>query len=312
MRHQAASFKIIDAHTHVYPAEVIANPRAWAEARGESHWADLVAPTDRPSIQGWSNPESMLADMDACGVEQAVLLGWYWTRESTCRWHNEVMAEWRAIAPDRFIAFAAIVPNENVIDQLESAQALGFRGVGELHFGVQSFDTDNRHWQALAEWCLAHGWPVNFHATETAGKHTPDSVPTPLQEFVRMAEAHPELTMILAHWGGGLPFFEQNPKVRKILRNVYYDSAASPLLYDTGIFRRMIDLVGIEKLVFGSDYPLRVYPRLQKKPDMRTVIERIQQESGLDEGELQTFLGNTFEQLLGRCHRNKLHNYRSD
>lgn len=289
---------IIDCHTHAYPAEVVDAPREWAEARGELHWAELVAPFGRKSIQGWSDPEKMLAAMDAAGVEKAVLLGWYWTQESICRWHNAAMAEWMQAAPERFIGFAAICPNENAIDQLEVAKALGFRGVGELHIGVQTFHASSPHWRAMAQWCATEGWPVNFHVTETAGHEHPGAVATPLQEFVRIAEAQPDLKMILAHWGGGLAYFEQNPKLRQLLRNVHYDTAASPLLYEMSIFKQMVGLVGIEKLLFGSDYPLRLYPRTQKVPDMARFIDAIRNEAGLDAGELEALLGGNFRRLL--------------
>jgi hypothetical protein len=294
-----STFPIIDCHTHAYPADVVAAPRVWAEAQREWHWAELVAPTGRKSIQGWSDPASMLAAMDAGGVDQAVLLGWYWTREAVCRWHNAAMAEWMQAAPHRLIAFAAICPNANVLDQLEAARALGFCGVGEMHIGVQNFNASCPHWQAMANWCVEHNWPVNFHVTETAGHEHPGSVATPLQEFVRIAEAAPDLKMILAHWGGGLAYFEQNPKLKKILRNVSYDTAASPLLYDTGIFKQMVALVGVEKLLFGSDFPLKLYPGTQTSPDMLRFIEAIRNEAGLTEPELAALLGGNFRRLLG-------------
>ena len=289
---------IIDCHTHAYPSQLVTNPRDWAKAQKESHWADLVVPVDRPSIQGWSDLDSMLASMDLACVDQAVLLGWYWENESSCRWHNEAMAEWMQAAPERLIGFAAIYPNENVIDQLETAKDLGFRGVGELHSGVQHFDTAKRHWQAMARWCVENEWPINCHATESAGHDHPGSVPTALQDFISLAEAEPELKLILAHWGGGLAFFEQNPRLRKSLKNVYYDCAASPLLYHMGIFRNMVELVGIDKLLFGSDYPLRIFPQLEKSPEMLTFIKTIREESGLNVSELDCLFGANFARIM--------------
>ena len=289
---------IIDCHTHAYPGELVTKPRAWALAQRESHWAELVAPLDRPSIQGWSDLDSMLASMDAASVDQAVLLGWYWEHESTCRWHNEAMAQWMQAAPERLIGFAAIYPNENVIDQLEAAKRMGFRGVGELHMGVQDFDRASPHWQAMARWCVENDWPINCHATEAAGHDHPGSIPTPLQNFVRLAETEPDLKLILAHWGGGLAFFEQNPKLRKTLKNVYYDCAASPLLYDMGIFKQMVELVGIDKLFFGSDYPLRIFPRLEKSPEMMRYIRTIREESGLSELDFGNLFGANFARMM--------------
>lgn len=288
---------IIDCHTHAYPAEVVTAPRTWALEHREAHWAELVAPTDRPSIQGWSDLDSMLAAMDAAGVDQSVLLGWYWEHESTCREQNDAIAQLLSAAPERLIGFAAIFPNAQVIDQLENAKALGFCGVGELHMGVQQFSAANPHWQAMANWCTVNNWPINCHVTETAGHDHPGSVPTPLQEFVRMATAAPDLKLILAHWGGGLAFFEQNPKLRKRLHNVYYDCAASPLLYDMRIFKQMVDLVGIDKLLFGSDFPLRIYPKSQKTPEMARYIERIRTDSGLNQAELAKLMGENFQRL---------------
>ncbi|MFU8847222.1 MAG: amidohydrolase family protein [Opitutales bacterium] len=285
---------IIDCHTHCYPEDVARNPRAWAEPRRELHWADLVAPRARKSIQDWASPEKFLAEMNRAGVDRAVLLGWYWQNEATCRWHNQVIAEWVQHAPDRFIGFAAILPNENVIDQLEAAQAMGLRGVGELHPGVQGFSSASPDWQTMAAWCAEQDWPVNCHATAESGPDHPASVPTPLEDYLKMAQELPTLKLILAHWGGGLPL-ETN---KDLPANLYFDCSASPLLYSMEIFRQVIDRVGAAHILFGSDYPLRIYPRRQLKADMRQYLQAIRTEIALSETELAALLGENFERLL--------------
>lgn len=285
---------IIDCHTHCYPEELSENPRAWAEARGELHWADLVAPLDRKSIQDWAGPEKFLSAMNAAGVDKVVLLGWYWENESTCRWHNEVIAEWVRLRPERFIGFASILPDAKVIDQLEAAKALGLSGVGELHPGVQGFDASNPHFQKMARWCAEHRWPVNFHATTEDGKDHPAAVPTPLEDYLKMAADYPELSIILAHWGGGLPLREDMPLPKKL----YFDSAASPLLYRKNPLRQIIDRVGIRQVLFGSDYPLRVYPRQQKVAGMQTFLESMRVEAGLSDAEKAAFLGANMGRIL--------------
>lgn len=285
---------IIDSHTHCYPEEVALGPREWAEARGEAHWADLVAPKDRRSIQDWAGPDRFIAEMDAAGVDQVVLLGWYWVHEATCRWQNEVIASWVQQAPDRFIGFAAILPNANVADQLQSASEMGLRGVGELHPGVQGFDSRNPHWLALADWCAAKGWPVNCHATSESGKDHPMSVPTPLGDYVDMARNTPALKLILAHWGGGLPLQTDDD----LPRNLYFDCSASPLLYDTNPVRKIVDRVGHEQVLYGSDYPLRLYPKTQKSAEMTTFLNAMQTEAELCETEQSAILGGNFERLV--------------
>ena len=63
---------ICDAHTHCFPRQLEQSPRAWAQQHQEPHWANLVAPIGRPTIQGWSDLQQMLAHMDAAGVEKPV------------------------------------------------------------------------------------------------------------------------------------------------------------------------------------------------------------------------------------------------
>ena len=289
---------IIDCHTHCYPPEVAANPRTWAEARDENHWAELVAPKDRPSIQDWSTAESMLAEMDRNGVEKAMLLGWYWEHESTCRWHCEAIAEWVRGTPDRFIGFASIFPNENVIEQLEAAKALGLSGVGELHSGVQNFIGESPAWTAMADWCVVNNWTINLHATKAHGNDHPASVQTPLEDFINKAAAHPALKMILAHWGGGLALMEADTSLRKVLRNVYYDTAASPLLYPASIFREVINTIGADKILYGSDFPLRVYPRKHKSAQMEDFLNTVCNDSELTDRELEALLSRNYAQLF--------------
>jgi len=44
--------------------------------------------------------------------------------------------------------------------------------------------------------------------------------------------------------------------VKDRLRNVYFDTAASPYLYDPAVYSVAVQAVGAEKILFGSDYPL--------------------------------------------------------
>ena len=46
---------IIDAHTHRYPDDVIANPSAFAQSANEVGWLNMISPQDRPSLQGWAD-----------------------------------------------------------------------------------------------------------------------------------------------------------------------------------------------------------------------------------------------------------------
>jgi predicted TIM-barrel fold metal-dependent hydrolase len=55
------------------------------------------------------------------------------------------------------------------------------------------------------------------------------------------------------------------PEVKKAMANVYFDTAASPFLYTPDIYNQVIPLVGADKILFGSDYPLLAPARLIKE-----------------------------------------------
>ena len=289
---------VIDCHTHAYPTELSTDPSAWAMKNGETHWAKLVAPGDRPSIQDWASPERMLADMDAAGIHQAVLLGWYWERVSTCRWHNQIIADWVATAPDRFIGFAAIHPAEKVGEQLEAVAALGLRGLGELHHGVQGFNARSEGWLEMVQWCAKYKWPINLHVTGTIGRQHPDAVATPQDEIIELAESAPEVNLVLAHWGGDLLIQANKSDASKLPENVYFDCSASPLLHSAEVFQKALKTAGAEKLLFGSDYPLRLFPRNQRCADFEHYLNYIKQEASLDKETLEALMGENFKRLL--------------
>ncbi len=291
---------VIDCHVHRYPPEVFVDPAAFANPLSEKHWLRLVASEKEPSIQGWADRETMLADMDDGGVGKAVLLGWYWENPETCFLHNRWHTEWIREDPERFVAFAAVHPlaGEKALDDLKAAREEGFRGIGEILPAIQGFSMRDPNWLKIVEFAIEIGWPITFHVSEPVGHPHPGQASTPFEDFQWLAEAYPELKMILAHWGGLLPFYELNDHIRKSFANVWYDVAASPLLYDPKVFHSIVDVIGPDKVLYGSDYPLRLYPAQQKKPDFTTFLAEIR-DAGLTEEERKKILGDNTSLLLG-------------
>ncbi len=85
--------------------------------------------------------------------------------------------------------------------------------------------------------------------------------------------SYPDRTIVCAHWGGGLPFYELMPEVQKALQNVYFDTAASPFLYQPQIYALGSQLAGADKILFGSDYPLLPQTRLLQEINSATLTE---------------------------------------
>jgi uncharacterized protein len=289
-----------DSHIHRYPEEIFDNPVLWAKQRKEYYWAKLITPRKKGyTLQGWADRSRLLKDMDAAGIEKVVMQAWYWQNQETCELHNQWHLQWIKEDPDRLLAFASVQPlgGDAAFDSLRRAVDGGLCGIGEIHPGVQGFTKDNPIWLKILDWAQKNDLPVNLHATEPVGRSYPGKIETPLASYVWIASTFPKLKLILAHWGGGLPFYELNAQCKKILKNVYYDTAASPLLYDKRVFRAGVNLVGAEKILFGSDYPLKLYPQEQKEPDFLRFVQDIL-DSGLTKAQCQKIMCENAKQLL--------------
>ena len=284
---------IIDAHTHRYPAEVISDPIKFAKQRGEQLWLQMVAPQGRPSLQGWAERNRMLADMETAGVNQCVLLGWYWEKYQTCLEANTWHHQWINQDPDKFIGFLSVRPDiPNLADYLKQAKEDGFKGIGESHPWAQGFSLRDKKWLLVMEFASEAGWPVNFHVTDPSGRDHPGKTLTPMEEFLWLAKEFPDLKIILAHAGALFPIDHPTPP------NIYYDLAACPLLYDAHIYQKLIDCAGQKKIIWGSDYPLRIYPAISSQPDFLSFLKEFKSAVHLDEEQLENVLGKNIENLL--------------
>jgi uncharacterized protein len=293
--------RIVDSHVHFFPEEVSADPVKWGTEHREPWWTGCVAPVGRRSIQGWATSAILLRDMDRAGIEKCVLLGWYWENQETCDlqnlWFSDLITEY----PDRLLAFASVQPRakQAALDSLERALDGGFCGIGELFPQAQGFAYDDSYFARLLQIAAERSVPVNLHVTDPLVPTTALTRSTPLENYIRLAKDFPTAKLILAHWGGGLPFYELNPLLDQILRNVTYDCAASPLLYDKRVFRQVIDLVGVDRVLYGSDYPLLLYPREQRVADFKRFLNDVVT-ADLTVEEQEKVLGKNLLRLVGR------------
>jgi len=265
---------LIDAHVHLYPSELNADPAGWAEGCGETHWAALCVRRrkDGKAVQIFPSVDELLREMDRAGVGRAVLLGWYWENFGTCVWQNRFYADCVRAHPDRLAGFATVDPRVGAgaaLAEVRRAHADGLIGLGELSPHAQGYGVDDPGFREVLALAGKLKLPVNLHVTDPERRSYPGRVETPFGDFTRLAREFPKVTFILAHWGGLLPLHD--PQVLA-LPNILYDTAASPLLYDDGVWRRFLGVVPRGRVLFGSDYPLNLYPKLDTTPSMPRLI----------------------------------------
>jgi predicted TIM-barrel fold metal-dependent hydrolase len=262
---------IIDAHTHLFSPNVIANRARYAER--DEFFGQLYSGT----VARMVNAEELIAAMDKAGIDRAVVTGWCWQHHDICVEQNTWTMEIARKYPDRLLALAAIQPNagDAAIRELERCVDGGMVGLGELNADGQGFQLYDANLLALARRAAELNMAMLLHTNEPVGHKYPGKGQVPLADIYEFIKSSPNLKLILAHWGGGFPFYELMREVRKVAANVYYDSAASPLLYSSKIFRTVIDIVGSEKVLFGSDFPLILYPKRQTEPDFTPFLDEI-------------------------------------
>lgn len=268
---------IVDAHVHIFPPAMTSRREQLLE---QDPWFGVAFGHPGAKMR---TAEELIASMDNAGVDISIVVGWPWSSNELCAEHNNYLAESAERWPDRIKWLGIFNPvAEGAREEITRCADLGASGFGELNADGQGFKwSDPTDYEEAFTAIAALELPVMTHTSEPVGHIYPGKGFAHPQEILAAIETVPILKWVLAHWGGGLPFYELMPEVKLACTNVSYDSAATSFLYDPAVFRRVIDLVGVEKVVFGSDWPVLAQGRL---------IKRIR-EAGLSDDELYAVLG---------------------
>lgn len=277
---------LIDAHCHILPDSF---PQRHAQLLAQDITYATLFPT--PDFR-MATAENLVQAMNQAKVDKSIVTGLGWTDQGLAVEVNDYIIQSVARYPERIIGFGAVNPawGSMAIEEVERCAAAGLRGIGELHPDTQRFDIADRSGMLLLmDAARELGLPVLIHASEPVGHLYPGKGHNTPDKLYRFIQNFPENIIICAHWGGGLPFYALMPEVPEVLKNVYFDTAASPFLYRPEVFAAVAGLVGADKILFGTDYPL-----IQPQRLLRQV-----KESGLDAAAQKAILGGNAADLLG-------------
>lgn len=255
------SSPVVDAHVHLFPPDVVASKDDYCARDGWFGVTHSAWPVERfPQV------EHLIESMDAAGVDMAVVVAWPWQDHAMCCYHNDFLAEICNGHPR--LAWLGIVNpvSDDALDELSRIGRLGASGIGELNADAQGFSWEDRN-QLLefGELATTLDIPVMAHVSEPLGHDYPGKGTATPPRILDFVQQHPDLRFVAAHWGGGLPFYELMPEIGLALRNVTYDTAASTYLYRPEVFDIVTRIVGAERVIWGSDYPVLGQRRFLKK-----------------------------------------------
>ena len=276
---------IIDAHTHIFPDDIRHNRERYFD--GEPAFRLLY---DSPKSK-MAGVEDLIAVMDESKVDQAVTFGFPWENPDTAEYHNDYILTAQQAYPERLIGLGCMsMYSPYPAGEAERCLAAGLRGIGELACYQAGLDSDAlQRLSPVMALCRKYEAPVMIHTNEPVGHQYPGKTPNTTKQIYDLAAAFPENRIILAHWGGGVFFFNLLKKEAKsVFSNIWFDTAASPFLYDPDIYGIACRLIGSGKILFGTDYPLL--------PPQRYYSELAQ--AGLSREDRDAVLGHTATRLF--------------
>jgi len=261
---------IIDFHTHVFSPRIKANRSQYAD--NDPAFA-LIYADKKARI---ATADELIESMDRDGVDISVIVNYGWTTHELCVETNDYIMESIARYPKRLIGFCTVQPlsYEACIAEIERCAKGGIRGVGELRPDIQLLDLEYKEvMQPFVEVLKKHNLILLTHTSEPVGHIYPGKGAVTPDMIYPFITNFPDLTIVCAHWGGGLPFYGLMPEVKKAMENVYFDTAASPFLYSPRIYSEVSRLIGADRILFGSDYPLLAQGRLLQEIDSADLTE---------------------------------------
>jgi aminocarboxymuconate-semialdehyde decarboxylase len=294
---------VIDTHSHFLPLELVQflregnHPDVTVEERRDGRsWIVYASGTQFPLTPNFHDPEAMLAEMDAAGIDisllsvAAPLFFYELDAESSiavCRILNDAAAELARDSGGRLRGMAAVplgAPADAAEELRRARDELDLCGV-EIGASLGLTQLDAAEFDPFYAAAAELGMTIFVHPyTSMLGMGTPpgldryftsNSVGNPLETYrasTRMVlggvfDRHPGLLVHLAHAGGSLPYqisrvdhtYGLREEVRAVARKRPYDYLPN-FIFDTVIYdERQLDflkaLVGIERIVFGTDYP---------------------------------------------------------
>lgn len=226
--------KIIDFHTHIFPSEMAAKTLEDMKKRSIPSYAD-------GTLGGLTD------SMDAAGIDISVV-----SRITTKPEQVESINQWLLSTKQKRIHPLATWHPDLPVDPvvIKNLKRQGLKGF-KLHPDYQGFKVDDEGMFPFYEAVQSEGMFILFHAGLDRGLPGPWNAPP--ERLVKIHEALPDLTMILAHMGGE----EVYDRTEKCLlgRDIYLDTSFVLRKMPINVFERFVNRHSIDRFLFGTDSP---------------------------------------------------------
>ena len=229
-------YKILDAHCHIYPSKIA---RKAAEATGSFY--------DTVSLMDGTVDTLAKAGADA-GISHFIVQS-VATAPKQVSSINRFIADTVRNSGGTMTGFGTLHPDsEDIEEDFNEIISLGLVGV-KLHPDIQGYKIDDYRMLKIYELCEKHSLPILMH---TGDSRYDLSNPNRLAPIL---DIYTNLVVIGAHFGGYSVWDEASQKLHKY-KNFYVDTSSSLFAMSTEKAKEIILLYGIDKVMFGTDYPM--------------------------------------------------------
>ena len=263
---------IIDCHTHLLPRQAQQDRTAFLQS--DIAFKSLYSSPKARIV----TTDDIIRYLDESGIDRAIVFGFPWENYDTVKQNNDEIWDFYQRYPERIIPFATFSLTERDMAYKESLRTLssGFAGLGELSMYQVGWNLAD--FEALKP-CLALAMsrqvPVIIHVNEPVGHQYPGKISVDVRALFKTIKSHPNLDIILAHFGGGFFIYSLMPEIGPTMKRVYVDTAAAPFLYDCRILTASIHALGEDNVLLGTDFPLLGISRYRKMLDEAEIHGRL-------------------------------------
>jgi aminocarboxymuconate-semialdehyde decarboxylase len=285
----------IDIHSHILPKELVSELGLDVISSGNLYKLKMDERVIGPLPLSFFQIDARLKDLESFGIEKQVISvshHFFYYRENidaarkAVRKQNEAIAKLCKLHKDRFIGNAALPLQDpkSAVEELEYAYyTLELKGV-EIGTNVAGKNLDSEELFSVYEKLEELQLPILVHPNDMLGAdrmkkyYLPIVVGTLAETTIAIAsvifggvlERFPDLKFIFCHGGGAAPYHlgrleralevreeckgNIKGKVKDYFRKLYFDT----VLFSEDALKFLIQIVGSEKVVLGTDYPFEM------------------------------------------------------
>ena len=256
---------MIDSHVHIFAGSLIENRAEITDPQFRIMYGDPKA--------RMASAEDLIAYMDENEIDRAVVCNMTWTDKKYTDINNDYILETCTRYADRLFPMLTL-PYEFTEEDVEkiSRSISKAVGIGEQRLPKKYLINEDTPLSLLTEKISEKQSILLLHTSEPVGHLYPGKekmTPEILEPFLKRTD----IDIVLAHFGGGIGFYALMKEVREYLSHCFFDTAATPYLYSSEIYDVMKKLVGPEKIMVGTDFPLMKIGRVMKQISETSLTE---------------------------------------